>query len=316
MHLKTSILEQQINETELKVRCDESCKEILSNKEILARILKNVVPEFAQYKTEDIRDFCIEGDVQTSGNTPLITGMNNESTILDNGTYIYDVCFSAFYSKEEELKKVIIELEAQNQYPSKYEVFTRGIFYGSRMITSQYGREFTGDNYQDIKKVYSIWICMNPHAEDRNTISECVFVQKNKTGTPGDRAKEIDLIHVIKICLGGELSATQDKSGGIIRMLNVIFSNEVTAKEKLKILEQEYGICNEKLREEIEDMGGFYEYFYETGMKQGINQVIKAMIRTSHKYGASKEEIVNDIVSQFSKSRQDAEREVEEVISR
>ena len=29
------------------------------------------------------------------------------------------------------------------------------------MISSQKGREFVNSNYNDIKRVYSIWVCMN-----------------------------------------------------------------------------------------------------------------------------------------------------------
>ena len=40
-----------------------------------------------------------------------------------------------------------------------YRIVTRGIVYCGRMISSQINLEFTLDNYDGCKKVYSIWLC-------------------------------------------------------------------------------------------------------------------------------------------------------------
>ena len=55
---------------------------------------------------------------------------------------------------------LIINVEAQNDFYPGYPLIKRGIYYCCRMISSQYGREFTGPHYEKIKKVYSIWICI------------------------------------------------------------------------------------------------------------------------------------------------------------
>ena len=61
-----------------------------------------------------------------------------------------------------ELIRLIINIEAQNDYYPGYPLIKRGLYYCSRMISAQYGTEFTGSHYEQIKKVYSIWICINP----------------------------------------------------------------------------------------------------------------------------------------------------------
>ncbi|MBS6520250.1 MAG: hypothetical protein KH359_06235 [Clostridiales bacterium] len=66
----------------------------------------------------------------------------------------------------------MINLEAQRDFCPKYSIVTRGIYYGARMISSQKGTEFSGSNYDEIKKVYSIWICMNVPRYIGNTILE------------------------------------------------------------------------------------------------------------------------------------------------
>lgn len=57
--------------------------------------------------------------------------------------------------------KLIINVEGQNDFYPGYDIVTRGIFYTAQLISSQLETEFTGSNYGDIKKVYSIWICLN-----------------------------------------------------------------------------------------------------------------------------------------------------------
>ena len=51
------------------------------------------------------------------------------------------------------------------------------------MISAQYGTEFTNAHYEKIKKVYSIFICMNPPKNRKNTISKYSIKEDNVVGT-------------------------------------------------------------------------------------------------------------------------------------
>lgn len=66
------------------------------------------------------------------------------------------------------LTQIIINLEAQKDEPNEYDILNRAIFYVSRLISSQKERDFKNTNYNDIKRVYSIWVCMNT---DENSMS-------------------------------------------------------------------------------------------------------------------------------------------------
>lgn len=50
-------------------------------------------------------------------------------------------------------------LIAQKDEPGEYEILNRAVFYVSRLISSQKERDFENSSYDDIKCVYSIWIC-------------------------------------------------------------------------------------------------------------------------------------------------------------
>ena len=54
---------------------------------------------------------------------------------------------------KDNLSQVIVNIEAQKAEPSAYDIINRAVFYISRMISSQKGREFIKSNYNDIKRV-------------------------------------------------------------------------------------------------------------------------------------------------------------------
>ena len=52
------------------------------------------------------------------------------------------------------------------------KIVKRNLNYCCRLVSSQYGTEFTNSHYEKIKKVYSIFICMNPPNYRKNTINQ------------------------------------------------------------------------------------------------------------------------------------------------
>ena len=71
----------------------------------------------------------------------------------------FDIIF--YVRMKDGLSQIIINVEAQKDEPDGYGILNRAIFYVSRMISSQKERDFVNSNYDDIKRVYSIWVCMN-----------------------------------------------------------------------------------------------------------------------------------------------------------
>ena len=67
---------------------------------------------------------------------------------------------------------LIINVEAQNDFYPGYPIVKRNLYYCCRLVSSQYGTEFTNSHYEKIKKVYSIFICMNPPNYRKNTINQ------------------------------------------------------------------------------------------------------------------------------------------------
>ena len=133
----------------------------------------------------------------------VISGMDTEDKSVREGTVTYDIRFRAIVPDSEEQIALIINVEAQNDFYPGYPLIKRGIYYCCRMISSQYGREFTGSHYEKIKKVYSIWICMKPPQYRENTITRYRLVEEYLVGEGKEPIRNYDLLSIIMLCLGG-----------------------------------------------------------------------------------------------------------------
>ena len=169
---------QGLHSTDDSAGYDAACKRVLSEKAILARIMKACLAEYRDCPVRDIEEKYIEGQPQVSSVPVLpdeegsvISGLDTEDKSVHEGMVTYDIRFRAIAPDSGELIGLIVNVEAQNNFYPGYPLTKRGVYYCSRMISSQYGREFTGSHYEKLKKVYSSWICMNPPRRRENTIT-------------------------------------------------------------------------------------------------------------------------------------------------
>lgn len=81
---------------------------------------------------------------------------------------------------EDKQTTFIVDVEAQKKDPSEYKILNRAVFYVGRLLSSEKERDFTGSDYDAIKSVYSIWICMN---KKENSITRFRFAGEDLVGT-------------------------------------------------------------------------------------------------------------------------------------
>ena len=168
-------------------------------------------------------------------------------------------------------------MEAQNDFYPGYPIIKRGIYYCCRMISSQYGREFTGSHYEKIKKVYSIWICMKPPKNRENTITRYRLVEEHLIGEATEPVRNYDLLSIIMLCLGGPDGENYD---GILRMLDVLLSNETSEAEKRKILQNDYDIqMTQTMEREVSVMCNLSKGVREKGRAEGMTNGILTSIK-------------------------------------
>lgn len=163
-------LAEEISIAGLRAQYDTHAKRLLSARPVLARILQKTVEECALFTVEQIMaqldpDIHISSEPVDPGmERTWIAGDDIRNRLSEEGTVTYDIRFHMHLPAENGQgcgKRLLFDLEAQKEYYVKYRLITRGIYYAARMLSAQKNREFTGSEYSNLKKVYSIWICMN-----------------------------------------------------------------------------------------------------------------------------------------------------------
>ena len=201
-----------------------------------------------------------------------VQGMGNEDISQNEGTVYYDVRFNAIVPSTEEHGniKLIINAEAQNRFKPKYPLTKRAVYYGSRLISAQNGTVFTKSDYQKLRKVYSIWICVNPAKKFRNTITRYSLKPETIIGNAVEAPENYDLINIVMVCLG-KMEEWNDNN--LIKFLGVLFQNELSAREKKDILERDFNIpMTETFESEVDDMCNLSQGVAEEAMQKGIEK--------------------------------------------
>ncbi len=292
MRIETT-LARHISQAERKVAFDQSCKRLLSHKKILAWIMKQCLREYQDEDVDQIAQKYIEGTPQISQTSIhmdekvseecSIKGMNTEDNSVEEGKISYDIYFSALTPEKYDMANVFINVEAQKDFYPGYPIIKRGIYYGGRMISRQYGTEFAHSHYEKLKKVYSIWICTNAPKYRQNTITSYSIVERNIVGNVKEKKRNYDLLTVIIICLGTE---KDENYRGILKLLDVLLCSKKKMVERKRVLEQDFAIeMSRELEEEVERMCNISEAIEEEATKRGMEKGIKAGIEEGRREG-------------------------------
>lgn len=274
-------------------RYDQSAKNILSDKSILAHILKSTVSEFKDASIEDIANVYIEGTPEvsqipvnqdkTNAVTKKIQGDRNEESSPTEGWVTFDILFHAKAPESGDLITLIINVEAQKTQRAStlgYDILKRALYYVSRIMSSQKKREFEGSDYNSIKKVYSIFICMDsPNGQsaiNRYRMKEEHLLHRYKANQ-----KSYDLLNVVMIYLSDEKVRNR-----LIGLLQLLFRKEnMSGDKRNEILKEKYNIhLTEEQREELNTMcnlsEGIVDRVTERVTKSVTDSVTKSVKRS------------------------------------
>jgi len=227
----------------LKVRLDESIKELLADVQILAYILKYTVEELAELSREEIMACIVQEQIEVGtvsvepvrSNFGKISGLGVEDSVPGEGKIFYDIKFPV-YCKSGQIK-VIINIEAQrssNATKLGYHLGNRIVYYLARMISAQKNVEFFKNDYDNIKKVYSIWICMDA-AVDGDSIEEFAFMPQLIFGQ-NEPELNLDKMRAVVIHIRRRTDINESKNK-LISMLEVLLSKEGSEVKKRKLAE-------------------------------------------------------------------------------
>ena len=144
-------------------------------------------------------------------------------------------------------------------------------------------------NYNDIKRVYSIWVCMNM---PENSLEHIHLVKDSIVNSHAWKGK-MDLVNIVMIGLSEELSKHEEKYE-LHRLLGALLSQDLTANEKLDIIGNEYAIPMEKdFREDVGIMCNLSQKIKETGIETGIEMGKREMIMKMYNKGYTTAQIAD-----------------------
>ena len=141
------------------------------------------------------------------------------------------------------------------------------------MISSQKEKDFSNSNYNDIKRVYSIWVCMNM---PEDSLEHIHLVKDSIVNSHAWKGK-MDLVNIVMIGLAEELPKHEEKYE-LHRLLGALLSQNLTINEKMEIIGNEYEIPMEKdFREGVSIMCNLSQKIKETGIEMGKREMIIKM---------------------------------------
>ena len=278
-----------------KAQYDTCVKRLLAQKSILAHILVKTVDEFKGMKPEDVVKY-IEGEPsisvvpvepglanmeKTDATGQRIVGLNTENAEINEGLVRFDIIF--YVRMKNGLSQIIVNIEAQKDEPTEYKILNRAIFYVSRLISSQKERDFVNTNYDDIKQVLSIWICMNM---DDNSLSH-IHLTKDEMLKPCNWKGNLDLLNIVLIGITNEIPE-HDEKYEMHRLIGALLSSELKEQEKLDIIEHEYNIpISQEFREDVSIM---------CNLSQGIeDKAIAKIVMNMYKIGYTPNQIADAV---------------------
>ena len=288
-----------------KAQYDTRVKRLLAQKSILAHILVKTVDEFKGMKPEDVVKY-IEGEPsisvvpvepglanmeKTDAAGQRIVGLNTENAEINEGLVRFDIIF--YVRMKNGLSQIIVNIEAQKDEPTEYKILNRAIFYVSRLISSQKERDFVNTNYDDIKQVFSIWICMNM---DDNSLSH-IHLTKDEMLKPCNWKGNLDLLNIVLIGITNEIPE-HDEKYEMHRLIGTLLSGELKEQEKLDIIEHEYNIpISQEFREDVRIMcnlsTGIEERATERATKKATEKTSEKFILNMYKKGYTLDQIAD-----------------------
>ena len=275
-------LASDIEKENLFIQYDKSIKKVLANKPILARILKFTVNELSTLSLQQIES-CIDSNSVMLGQTFVEPGLSNpkiiskqlEDDISGEGRIVYDLRF-VVNLPDGEKTKIIINVEAQRKSNPGYSIVNRGIFYIARLLSAQLNTEFTNNGsdsaqYDNMKKVYSIWICMDCPEDKRDSIVS--YSLKPEILYQGNNRLNIDYTYdyvgVVVVHLSGNPECSQNQ---LIGMLDTLLS-KMDVKSKKQKLQEEFQLpMTLEIDQEVSDMCNLSLGLWEEAVTKGKHE--------------------------------------------
>lgn len=164
------------------------------------------------------------------------------------------------------------------------------------MISAQLNTEFEIPKYDDLKKVYSIWICMEAPQYIGNAIARYSLEKKDIVDGIPDNKQAYDKLSVVLVCLNEKM----EKRTEFLDMMNTLLSQTMDVEQKKKILEEKFHIgMKSRLGEKVNLMCNLSDLIEERGIAKGREDSIHIMVEMLRDVGFTTESAVEQVADKF-----------------
>lgn len=240
-------------------------------------MLQYAIKEYQDYSVDEVIRFInadtISDNVAVDDLPAFVKELNVEMSSATEKRVFYDIHFTAKnpnLSTEDIIVMLHIDFEVQNDYtPSnpKYPITKRAVYYVARELSAQLGVVTDTTDYDELEKVYSIWICNeNVPVGLKNSISRYYVAREDVVGECREPIEYHDLMEII-IFRRDEVPLEDT----IFEYLEGVFTGNIEAVGKYVDMED-----NREVKEALKTMCGLGESIenkaLEKGREQGIEQ--------------------------------------------
>ena len=226
---------------------DQYCKMLIGHPYMLARIISCFVEEAKHLSLDEIKKLIKGVRIGDKIVNPHFHLMDKEAFIKDEGLMCYDIYFYIDLPQlDQSTKRVYINIEIQNNPYTKYHLVTRSIAYSSRMISSQWGREYDSENNAGMKKVYSFWIMPQATKSKEGCINQLKIAENHLSGNYEEKIESYDKEEQLMIYLskGHSPNDKYESYDEILMPIGALLNNTLNYQEKNEVI-KEYGLDDE-----------------------------------------------------------------------
>lgn len=240
-------------------------KIVLANRMLLAITMKECLNEFKHIDVSTIYHEYIEAHILTDELVhENIVGSNTEK-ITDGKKTTFDVLFFSKLPNSNHKIGIIINAEAQSIHNISYDVLNRAHYYNARNISSQYKTLWEENNYDELRKVVSIWFVLDAPKYKQGCLNRYIMKEEHIVGNVCENQNNIDKNEIIMVYL------SQTKADNDFIQIMSDIKNKNVDFEELKIkLANKYGITvDNQMIVEVDQMCNYGSYVFNEGKLEG-----------------------------------------------
>ena len=150
---------------------------------------------------------------------------------------------------------------------------------------------FSGSDYNGLKKVYSVWICLDAPLKMANKVIRYGMSElcpADETHGVHQTGAAYDLLEVMLFCLNEK---SKDGGGPVMEMLRTLFSLALSQEEKHKILKEKYSITFNQEERKMLTVADYIEYVKEKCEERAEDKIKKTVVTNMLRRGMSEKEI-------------------------